>query len=323
MKDEDAFLEAMRESPGDWALRLIFADWLEEQGDPRHERIRTQHRLLTEPKLTAAARRALEEDLLSLNDTPAVGPFVTGAVGMEFAWIPAGTFLMGSPEDEHGRDRDETQHRVTLSHGWWMGRHLVTQSQWAAVMGANTSHFRDRGHNLPAEWVSWDDCVGFCQEMGNLDGRPYRLPSEAEWEYACRGGIGTPFWFGETIDRTRCNYESSYAYNGGPTHAPQNVTTPATKYPANPFGLSDIHGNLQEYCADRHSGEHSGYAARAISNPRGPSRGQYRIIRGGSWGAHPSRCRSAEREWIRRNDRSQFVGFRVCFSEIRIEEPES
>ena len=315
MNDESAFLEAMARSPEDWALRLIFADWLEEQGDQRHARIRILHRLANDAHLSRAARLALESEMRDLmkHDVPPVGPDLTNSIGMEFAWIPAGSFVMGSPESEHGRDTDETQHRVTLTRGYWMGRHLVTQDQWTEVMGANTSHFRNRGAGLPAEWISWLDCLAFCRAMEKLDSRPYRLPTEAEWEYACRGGTTSPFWFGDTTDATRCNYEGSYAYAGGPTHAPLNITTPGKRYPANPFGLYDMHGNLQEFCADRHRGEHAGYPPRAISNPRGPAKGQYRIIRGGSWGAHPSRCRSAEREWMRRDDRSQFVGFRVVF----------
>ena len=119
---------------------------------------------------------------------------------MTFAWCPPGTFLMGSPPSEESRFDDETQHRVTLTRGFHLGIHPVTQAQWQAVMGDNPSHFK--GHDRPVEQVSWDDCQAFCTKLGQLAGKRFRLPTEAEWEYACREGTTTPFYF-----VTPCTYK--------------------------------------------------------------------------------------------------------------------
>src|SRR5471030_1788704 len=129
----------------------------------------------------------------------------TNSLGMKFVWIPPGTFLMGSPKEEKGREAIETQHKVTLTKGFYMTVYLVTQEQWKEVMGNNPSHFKGE-KNLPVEQVSWEDCQAFIKKLREKDKRAYRLPTEAEWEFCCRAGTKTPFHFGETISTAQANY---------------------------------------------------------------------------------------------------------------------
>jgi formylglycine-generating enzyme len=309
MDEEAAFLENLRENPDAPEARLIFADWLQERGDPRHEMLRLTL------ELTSAVRQAdramLETRLrdLTRQGIRPVGPFFTNSIGMEFVWIPAGRFRMGSPRSQQGRDQDETLHTVVFPRGFYMSIHLVTQKHWVRVMKNNPSHFRE-GEDLPVEWISWLDCQRFCRRLKKIDGNEYRLPTEAEWEYSCRAGSSTAFHFGDDIGFDDANYESSYSYRKTREHPPRNRTTPVGSFRPNAFGLYDCHGNLQEFCQDWYGP----YPIRRVIDPKGPESGENRMIRGGSWGAHPARCRCAEREWMRSDDRSQFVGFRICFT---------
>jgi serine/threonine protein kinase len=136
---------------------------------------------------------------------------IENSIGMKFAWIPQGTFLMGSPESEEERFPNEKQHPVMLTRGFFLGIHPVTQAQWRAVMGSKHNYFFE-GDNRPVESVSWNDCQDFCQKLGQKDGKLYRLPTEAEWEYACRAGTTTPFYFGSTISTEQANYDGNYPY---------------------------------------------------------------------------------------------------------------
>jgi len=165
---------------------------------------------------------------------------------LEMVSIPGGTFMMGSPKNE-GYDYEKPQHKVTVK-PFLMGKYPITQAQWNAVMGKNPSHYK--GDNRPVENVSWHDCVEFCKRLFDKTGKAYRLPSESEWEYACRAGTTTPFYFGETITTDLANYHGDYTYASGPKGVYREQTTDVGSFPPNAFGLYDMHGNVWEWCAD-------------------------------------------------------------------------
>jgi formylglycine-generating enzyme len=309
MNDEHSFIEAMQQHPEDNALRLVFADWLEERGDLRGELIRLLNTLTQgvevpdRPKLEDRLR-----DLVASGVKP-VGPFFTNSIGMKFAWIPAGTFLMGSPESEELRLDDETQHKVTLTRGYWLGIHPVTQEQWQAVMGNNPSHFKDENF-LPVHQASWDDCQEFLTKLNGQDGEAYRLPSNAEWEFACRSGTLTPFFFGDTIRPDQANYDCSFFYGKGTRGIAHRKPTPVGSYQPNAFGLHDMHGNVWEWCADWFEP----YSTSEVVDPEGRASGRGRVLHGGSWDYYPSVARSAFRLGYESDTRFYQAGFRVARS---------
>jgi formylglycine-generating enzyme required for sulfatase activity len=230
----------------------------------------------------------------------------TNSIGMKFIWIPLGTFMMGSPGEEKPRRANETQHKVTLTKGFYMGVHLVTQEQWMEIMAQNPSHFKGE-KNLPVEMVSWDDCQEFIKKLREKDKKPYRLPTEAEWEYSCRAGTTTPFHFGETISTDQANYNGEI-YRNGKKGVNRKRTTPLDSFPPNALGLYDMHGNLSQWCQDRH-GE---YPQDDVIDPQGPEVGEARMLRGGSWFHNPQFCRSAFRYWDGPRNGSANWGLRVC-----------
>ncbi len=242
-------------------------------------------------------------------------------VFLEMVSIPGGTFLMGSPSTEAGRFRHESpQNPVTVKH-FYMGKFPVTQAQWKAVaalpqvsraLDCDPSYFK--GDNLPVEQVSSIEAVEFCQRLSKKTGRTYRLPSEAEWEYACRAGTTTPFHFGQTITSDLANYNGNCTYACEPQGKCRKKTTPVDRFQvANAFGLYDMHGNVWEWCADPWHDNYQG----------APSDGRVRLInndthlwlRGGSWYANPANCRSACRSLSGPGGRhhNSSIGFRlVC-----------
>jgi formylglycine-generating enzyme required for sulfatase activity len=232
----------------------------------------------------------------------------TNSIGMKFVWIPPGTFMMGSPKEEKGRVRDETQHKVTLSKGYYMSVHLVTQEQWKEVMGNNPSNFKGE-KNLPVETVSWEDCQEFVKKLREKDKKPYRLPSESEWEYACRAGTTTPFHFGQTLSTDQTNYNGDHIYGDGKKGANRKKTTPVGSFPANAFGLHDMHGNVWQWCQD----SYGDYPQKDVVDPTGPEKGEGRLLRGGSWSTLPQFCRSAYRDWDESGSRYDNIGLRLCF----------
>ena len=213
-------------------------------------------------------------------------PFTIADLSMEMLWVKPGTFEMGSPSSEKDRDDDETPHAVTLTQGFYLGKHEVTQAQWEKVMGSNPSHFK--GGDRPVEKVSWTDVTSFCNKLtasertaGRLPaGMTYQLPTEAQWEYACRGGTKTPFSFGDELTSDQANIR------GGPRE-----TTNVGQYAANPWGFHDMHGNVWEWCADRYGI----YPTVAATDPVGPADGSSRVARGGSWSRTALSARSANR----------------------------
>src|SRR5262245_5889339 len=297
MHEEQAFLQALQENPDDTALRLIFADWLEERGDQRAELIRLLHTLTQSVEVPDRSR--LEDRLRSLVSAGVqpVGPFFTNSLGMKFAWIPAGTFLMGSPESEAGRGEDETQHQVTLTKGFYLAIHPVTQATWREVSDRTpASEDGFLGDDLPAETdtenAGWEHCLEFLRKLSEGDGHAYRLPTEAEWEYACRAGTTTPFYFGETISTKQANYD---CLNPNPEWQrgarAMAKPTPVGSFPPNAFGLYDMHGNVWERCQDYYGA----YPKKAVVDPRGPKNsGQ---IRQDWYGAEPRRPVQSEQVW--------------------------
>jgi formylglycine-generating enzyme required for sulfatase activity len=243
---------------------------------------------------------------------PSAGQVVANGLGMKFAWCPPGSFMMGSPPQEAERGADEAQHRVTISKGFYLGIHTVTQAQWHAVMGSDPSHFK--GGDLPVESVSWDECVEFCKKLSKREGTEYRLPTEAEWEYVCRAGTTTPFWFGETIDMKQVNYDGNYPYGKGTKGAYRQTTIAVGSFPPNVWGLHQMHGNVWEWCGDWY-GEYS-TSENDNTDPQGASSGSARVVRGGGWDDRAGGCRSAYRRGYAPDSRYDFLGFRVARSSV-------
>ena len=232
----------------------------------------------------------------------------TNSIGMKFVWIKPGNFVMGSPKEEKLREDNETPHKVTLSKGFYMGVHAVAQEQWKEVMGNNPSFFKGE-KNLPVETVSWEDCQEFVKKLREKDKKLYRLPSEAEWEFCCRAGTTTPFHFGETISTDQANYNGNFTYGDGKKGVYRKKTTPVGTFPANAWGLHDMHGNVWQWCQDRYGD----YPQKDVVDPQEPEKGELRVLRGGSWYVTPEYCRSAFRNMYGPGDRLSDVGCRLCF----------
>jgi formylglycine-generating enzyme required for sulfatase activity len=249
---------------------------------------------------------------------------LTDEVALAMVAIPAGDFLMGSPANEAERGSDEgPQHRVTVPE-FYLGKHPITQAQWRVVAGLpqierkldpDPSGFK--GDDRPVEKVSWDDAVEFCGRLNRLSDREYRLPSEAEWEYACRSGTSTPFHFGETITPDLANYNGDFAYGSGPEGVHRREMTPIGTFPPNAFGLYDMHGNVWEWCADHWHDNYDG-APTDGSAWLSDEKAARRLLRGGSWDYYPRYCRSAVRFNDARGYRYFSFGFRVSCSAARI-----
>ncbi|WP_413174484.1 formylglycine-generating enzyme family protein [Anabaena azotica] len=239
-------------------------------------------------------------------------------IELEMVLIPGGTFIMGSPAEElESRSNERPQHEVTIK-PFCFGKYPVTQAQWQAVaalpqvnkeLKPDPSRFKEA--NRPVEWVSWHDAVEFCNRLSNHTQRPYRLPSEAEWEYACRAGTTTPFHFGETITTELANYDGNYTYGDGVKGIDRKETTEVGSFKiANEFGLYDMHGNIWEWCQDDW---HDNYEAAPtdgsawISNKESSDK----MLRGGSWGVNPGNCRSAYRIYVDAGFDYYDLGFRV------------
>jgi len=238
---------------------------------------------------------------------------------LELVAIPAGTFRMGSPDAKPRRANSESpQHEVTIA-AFLMGRYPVTQAQWRVLallpqvtQPLDPEPSRFKGDDRPVESVSWDDAVEFCARLTRLTERPYRLPTEAEWEYACRAGTTTPFYFGDMITTEVANYDGSGAYVAGPVGERRDETTPVDHFGiANAFGLSDLHGNVWEWCQDYWHGNYKGAPTDGSAWLAAAER-TFRVLRGGSWNNDPRSCRAAYRLHTDPDNRYYDSGFRVC-----------
>lgn len=240
-----------------------------------------------------------------------------------FRWIKPGTFLMGSPKSEPERegiwDGSETQHQVNLTQGFWLADTTVTQAQWQALMGNNPSSFKDDPNN-PVEQVSWDDAQAFIEKLRQqIPGLPAKLPTEAQWEYACRAGTTTPFSFGDNITPEQVNYDGNSPYAGGKKGLYRQKTVPVKSLPANSWGLYEMHGNVWEWCQDVWSEK---LMAEPVTDPQGVAGGDkagvMRVIRGGSWHDSGGFCRSASRDWLEPDVRLSFLGLRLVLGHIEL-----
>jgi formylglycine-generating enzyme required for sulfatase activity len=254
-------------------------------------------------------------------------------IGLEMVLLPGGHFLMGSPESEEGReDREGPQHEVSTQ-SFFIGKYPITQAQWKTVAALPKVNVdlepipscpaESQGDSRPVVCVSWDEAVEFCDRLSQKTGREYRLPSEAEWEYACRAGTTTPFYFGETITTALANYQGMDvvmevlnlhlpgSYGAGPTGIFRKRTTDVGNFSPNAFGLYDLHGNVWEWCLDHWHNSYKG----APSNGSAwltEDENAYRVVRGGGWFSPPGGCRSACRLAYTRDHSCSLFGFRVC-----------
>jgi uncharacterized protein (TIGR02996 family) len=336
---EPSFLDALHADPTEETSWLALADWLEETGqEERAELIRLTRQLHVLPVLRRSrARTTLEnrlQELLRKGVRPAV-PEVTNSLGMRFALIPPGRFRMGASTSENGRMKEEMPaHEVTITKPYYLAIHPVTQELFQQLMGFNPSHFCAQGDgtqavnkmntsSFPVERATWHEAITFCEHLSALPAeqnakRVYRLPTEAEWEYAYRGGACTitPFYLGNTIRSTEANFDGHHPYprNGGvsgPYHGrPCNVGS----YLPNVFGLYDMAGNVWEWCNDWFSETY--YRKGPRIDPPGPRGGSRRVLRGGAhwnWGGC---CRGARRVRNTPESREQAYGFRVAMNVV-------
>ena len=245
------------------------------------------------------------------------------SISMDMIFCPPGTFTMGSPANETGRGTDETQHQVTLSHGFYLGKHEVTQAQYQAVMNGNSAGLsadpsQFKGSNRPVERASWEDAQIFLAQLNAIEqtagrlptGWKYVLPTEAQWEYACRAGTTSAYSWGNDINSSRANYNWDGAHNTGNDF---KQTRDVGQYAANPWGFFDMQGNVWEWVSDWKAN----YLTGAQTNPEGPASGSYRVERGGSWYNDGANLRSAERSRSSPSIRDGRIGFRVGFQPVQ------
>ena len=259
--------------------------------------------------------------LLQVDGTPSA--HTVASIGMEMIFCPPGTFMMGSPTSESSRDGDETQHQVTLTNGFYLGKYEVTQAQYQTIMNGNPAGLNAdpsffKGNNRPVEKVSWENTQIFLAQLNAIEqsagrlpnGWKYVLPTEAQWEYACRAGTTTAYSWGNDINSSHANYN----WDGGQTDGNDfKQTRDVGMYDPNPWGFFDMHGNVWEWVSDWKANYFTG----AQTDPKGPASGSYRVTRGGSWTTAGRHLRSAERGNSTPGHRSYTLGFRVGFQAVQ------
>jgi len=268
--------------------------------------------------LTTTMISALHAEWAQAQPQDSTPKTVTNSIGMRFVYIPAREFQMGSPQSERGRRENEHQHRVKITKPFYLGMFEVTQAEYLKIMDENPSKFSPDGPRgesvvgidtirLPVDSVSWDNAVEFCRHLSNLpveskSKRSYRLPTEAEWEYACRAGSSKLWSHGDEIDDLK-----SFAWYG--SRIAEGRTHQVGEKEPNHFGLHDMHGNVWEWCHDWYTDDlkHGG----TVVDPQGPKSGELRVIRGGGWASGPARCRNAARSHDPPSVHDEDLGFRV------------
>ena len=251
------------------------------------------------------AKRRQEETAKAMGIPVEKGIDLGNGIRLVMVLVPAGEFVMGSPSTEPGRGKDEVQHRVRITRPFYLGRDEVTQEQWEWMVGTRPSFFK--GKTKPVEQVSWHDCVRLVKKLNALGKGSFRLPTEAEWEYACRAGAATAFSSGRAMSPTHANCSVPNAFQISRRAEFRGTTTIAGTFAENSFGLRDMHGNVWEWCADWY-GE---YPVKACTDPKGPIAGKKKILRGGSWNKTPSDLRSASRFGCKPSHKSHGIGVRV------------
>jgi len=265
----------------------------------------------------------------------------------DFVFIKGGSYLMGSPENEAGRNDNEIQHPVKVG-DFYMAKYPVTVAQFEAFISeknystdadkngdnylwglygknrelisdvnwrCNTMGELQQDKQHPVIHVSWNDASAYCKWLNEKLNKTFRLPTEAEWEYACRAGTTTPFNTGANLTTDQANYDGNYPYQNYPKGKYLGKTTPVGSYPPNGWGLYDLHGNVWEWCLDWYGEKYYDECKRQgiVDNPPGPATGSYRVLRGGSWLNDARYCRSADRNYISPDDRYGLIGFRLVF----------
>jgi formylglycine-generating enzyme required for sulfatase activity len=256
-------------------------------------------------------------------------PAITNSIGMKFVPIPAGIFLMGSPENEKERYHDEDLHEVEITRSFHLGAYEVTQEQYRKVTGKSPSYFSATGmgkgrvkgldtRNFPVEMVSWHEARAFCDKLSALPAekaakRRYRLPTEAEWELSCRQDTDAPepapFHFGNSLSVTQANFDGQHPYGKAAAGRGLNRPTFVGSYKPSGVGLYDMHGNVWEWCEDWYDEDY--YKTSPRKDPTGPAKGNGRLLRGGSYYVHARLCRTAHRQWATPGTRHGYIGFRV------------
>lgn len=276
--------------------------------DPPEPEFGTKSKRVNVSKLFEALKRSTTEQ----------AKVFTNSVGIKLALVPEGRFLMGSPPEELGhRSNESPVHEVTLTRPFYLAVTLVTQEQYAAVMKCSPSHFSPSSGGSPThpvESVSWLEAAEFCARLSSRPaekeaGRAYRLPTEAEWEYACRAGKLSPFAYGHELIPEEANFDCSARNDAGADRPPAGQTTRVDSFRTNLFGLFDMHGNVWEWCADWYRADY--YRTSPPRDPPGPTTGAFRVLRGGSWRHQAATCRSAYRNALAPYHRDRYTGFRV------------
>jgi len=311
MNTLEGLLASVLSKPHEETYWLVLSDWLQENDDPRRGELLQLHRRMIRTCCEAHKHPQREDwqariaELLALGVYPCVPQHalnLPAGILLTGSFIPPGSFRMGG-----NANRNEMPiHTVKLTKGFFMGIHPVTQEQWEAVMGNNPSRFKSP--NRPVDCVSFHDCQDFCNKL-TTDLATVQLPTEAEWEYACRAGTTTEYHFGNLIDPEWVNYDGRETWNGSSTGKYREQTTDVGTFAANAWGLFDVHGNVREWCEP----VRNPYTHGEIIDPSDHRDPQYPALRGGCWLSYPDSCRSAYRIHRSSTVRDSNYGFRVCF----------